>query len=62
MPLAAAALQFSIRAPFIDSTVVGVSRPERVLETLEAAERAIPDDLWAKLVRLVPARETWLDA
>ena len=62
VPLAAAALQFSTQAPFIDSTVVGVSRPERVAETVQAARIDIPDDLWASLDRLVPPRSTWLDA
>jgi D-threo-aldose 1-dehydrogenase len=62
VPLAAAALQFSTRASFIDSTVVGVSRPERVAETIRAAELPIPEELWAALERLVPPADTWLDA
>ena len=62
VPLAAAALQLSTRAGFIDSTVVGVSRPERVAETIEAASLDIPDGLWAELDRLTPPRSTWLDA
>jgi D-threo-aldose 1-dehydrogenase len=62
VPLAAAALQFSIRAPFIDSTVVGVSRPERVAETLRAAQVDIPEELWLTLDRLAPSRSMWLDA
>lgn len=61
VPLAAAALQFSTRAPFVDSTVVGVSRPERVAQTLEAAEVPIPDELWAALDLLAPPRPTWLE-
>jgi D-threo-aldose 1-dehydrogenase len=61
VPLAAAALQFSTRAPFIDSTVVGVSKPERVAETLAAARVPIPDDVWTALDALVPARSTWLE-
>jgi D-threo-aldose 1-dehydrogenase len=62
VPLAAAALQFSMRAPFIDSTVVGVSRPERVAETLRAAEVDIPDAPWPTLDGLAPTRSMWLDA
>lgn len=49
VPLAAAALQFSLRDPRVTSTVVGVSRPERIAATLELASAAIPDELWARL-------------
>jgi D-threo-aldose 1-dehydrogenase len=61
VPLAAAALQFSLRAPFIDSTVVGVSSPERVRQTLDLAGVPIPGELWAELETLVPAPALWLD-
>ncbi|GIM90564.1 aldo/keto reductase [Paractinoplanes toevensis] len=61
VPLAAAALQFSLRAPFIDSTVVGVSSPARVAETVALAETPIPDSLWAELDSLVPPSSLWLD-
>jgi D-threo-aldose 1-dehydrogenase len=61
VPLAAAALQFSLRAPFVDSTVVGVSSPERMTQTLELATTEIPDELWQELERAVPPRELWLD-
>lgn len=61
VPLAAAALQFSLRAPFVDATVVGVSSPERVAETLDFATRQIPDELWAELESLVPPRSLWLN-
>jgi len=49
VPLAAAALQCSLRQPLVASTVVGVTRPERVAETLEHAALEIPEDLWAEL-------------
>ncbi len=49
VPLAAAALQFSLRDPRIVSTVVGISRPERVGQTLELATHPIPDELWERL-------------
>ncbi|MBW4041689.1 MAG: aldo/keto reductase [Acidobacteria bacterium] len=62
VPLAAAALQFSVRAPFVDSTVVGVSTPARVAETIEAALLPVPDELWARLDSFVPPRDVWLDA
>jgi len=61
VPLAAAALQFSLRATVIDATVVGVSSPERVSQTLEYASVDIPGDLWAELETLVPSAEYWLD-
>ena len=61
VPLAAAALQFSLRAPFIHSTVVGMSSPQRVGETLELADVAIPESLWAELETLVPPARLWLD-
>jgi D-threo-aldose 1-dehydrogenase len=61
VPLAAAALQFSLKAPFVDSTVVGVSSPARVSETLELARRKIPESLWDELESLVPSPSLWLD-
>src|SRR2546423_4417022 len=38
VPLAAAALQFSLRDSRITSTIVGISRPERLAQTVELAE------------------------
>jgi D-threo-aldose 1-dehydrogenase len=49
IPLAAAALQFSLRDPRITSTIVGVTRPERIAETLTLASLPIPETLWAEL-------------
>ena len=49
IPLAAAALQFSILDPRITSTIVGVSRPERLAETMELAHTPIPSELWPQL-------------
>ncbi len=49
VPLAAAALQFSTRDPRITSTIVGMSRPERIEQTLELARHPIPDELWSEL-------------
>jgi D-threo-aldose 1-dehydrogenase len=53
VPLAAAALQFSLRDPRVVSTIVGISRPERVEQTLELATHPIPDELWSRLDSLV---------
>src|SRR5437764_8934460 len=49
VPLAAAALQFSLRDARVTSTIVGITRPERLAETLELAQHPIPGDLWAEL-------------
>ena len=49
VPLAAAALQFSMRDPRVTSTVVGMTRPERIEQTLELANIDIPDELWPRL-------------
>ena len=60
--LAAAALQFSVRDETFASTIVGMSRPERIATTVAAAQQRLPDDLFAELETLLPARELWLDA
>jgi len=52
VPLAAAALQFSLRDPRVGSTIVGMSRAERVDETLRLATQPIPDTLWPQLEAL----------
>ena len=49
VPLAAAAVQFSTRDPRIVSTVVGVSKPERVERLVELAQTPIPPELWDEL-------------
>jgi D-threo-aldose 1-dehydrogenase len=49
IPLAAAALQFSLRDSRITSTIVGITRPERLEETLKLAQYPIPDELWTEL-------------
>lgn len=47
-----AALQFSMRDPRIASTIVGVTKPERVDETLAWAEAPIPKAAWSALAAL----------
>ena len=49
VPLAAAALQFSLRDPRVASTIVGMSAPERVDDTARLARWSIPDELWEEL-------------
>lgn len=60
VPLAAAALQFSLRDARITSTIVGVTRPERIEETARYAVWPIDDALWHELDGLAAPRETWL--
>ncbi|MDP8926384.1 MAG: aldo/keto reductase [Actinomycetota bacterium] len=57
IPLVAAALQFSMRDPRITSTIVGLSRPERVGQTLDLAAYHVPDELWPRLDALVPEEQ-----
>ena len=61
VPLAAAALQFSLRDPRVTSTIVGVSDPARIATTLELATTPIPDELWGQLDQLTPRTADWLD-
>lgn len=47
--LAAAALQFSLRDQRVNSTVVGISSPEQVNETLRLVQLPIADEVWEEL-------------
>ena len=49
VPLPAAALQFSLRDSRVTSTVVGMSRAERIAQTVELSQHLIPDALWPRL-------------
>ncbi|MFZ1752377.1 MAG: aldo/keto reductase [Caldilineaceae bacterium] len=49
VPLIAAALQFSLRDPRVTTTVVGMTKPERVQQTIDLAALPLPDELWARL-------------
>jgi D-threo-aldose 1-dehydrogenase len=49
IPPGAAALQFSMRDPRIASTICGVSKPERVKQTLDWAHYPIPEAVWEEL-------------
>src|SRR5262249_34032768 len=49
VPLAAAALQFSLRDVRVHSTIVGMSKPQRLAETEALATHPIPDELWAEI-------------
>ncbi len=52
IPPGAAALQFSMRDKRITSTICGVSKPERVRQTLEWAAWEIPEAAWEELLAL----------
>jgi len=52
VPLAAVALQFSMRDPRITATIVGMSRPERLQQTEDLAQVVIPDALWDDVATL----------
>ncbi|MBO9554599.1 aldo/keto reductase [Cellulomonas sp.] len=60
--IATAALQFSLRDERIASTIVGMSRPQRIAETVDAATTAVPDAMWPELEALLPPAHVWLDA
>jgi D-threo-aldose 1-dehydrogenase len=52
-PLAAAALQHSLRHPAISATIVGYTRPERIDQLIELAEWPLPPALWPALGALM---------
>lgn len=64
VPLAAVALQFSMRDPRVHSTIVGMTRPERLAQTIELAGVAIPDELWQRIAEIPfdsddPEKQRW---
>jgi D-threo-aldose 1-dehydrogenase len=52
IPPGAAALQFSMRDKRIAATICGISRPERIQQTLDWARFPIPQDAWDELAAL----------
>jgi D-threo-aldose 1-dehydrogenase len=53
--LSAAALQFSMRSPLVDTTVIGASSLDRLGAAIDDAGADIPDRLWSDLDALAPA-------
>jgi D-threo-aldose 1-dehydrogenase len=53
VPLAAAALQYSVRDPRVASTVVGMSRPERFEQMRELLAAPVPEALWTAIEPLI---------
>ena len=54
MPVAQYALAWTLAYPAMSSLVVGVKRNEQIKEAVEAAQRAIPPDHFAKLDEISP--------
>ena len=52
VPTGPVALQFSLRDPRVTATICGVSKPERVAETLEWATFPVPEAVWEELAAL----------
>jgi D-threo-aldose 1-dehydrogenase len=52
IPPGAVALQFSMKDPRVASTVIGISKPERITQTIAWAEYQIPDAAWNELLAL----------
>jgi D-threo-aldose 1-dehydrogenase len=57
VPLAAAALQFSLRDPRIMSTIAGLSKPERLRQSIDLAQFPIPEELWSELASVAPSTD-----
>lgn len=55
------ALQHSLRDERVATTLVGMTRVERVEQVLAAAAADVPEELWAEAAELVPPREAWVD-
>ncbi|HEX5689492.1 MAG TPA: aldo/keto reductase [Roseiflexaceae bacterium] len=58
VPLAAVALQFSLRDPRITSTVVGMTQPERLAQTVRLAQHPIPEQLWVEIDTIAKERSS----
>ena len=53
----ALALQFSMRYQRITSTIVGVTKPDRITQTLDWAQEDIPEACWQEIAQLPYANE-----
>ena len=52
IPIGSAALQYSMRDPRVASTVVGISKPERIQQNLDFATVEMPDSIWPELEKI----------
>lgn len=57
IPTGALALQFSMRDPRVTSTILGITKPERVQQTLDWANWPINDDVWEEINALPVSRD-----
>ena len=57
LPPGAVSLQFSMREPRIVSTICGVTKPERVAETLAWADWPVPQAVWDALEGLAASAD-----
>lgn len=53
VPMAALALQFSLRDPRIASTIVGMTQPSRLEQTARLARLPVPETLWSAVTQVV---------
>ena len=64
VPLAAVSLQFSTRDPRITSTIVGMSKPQRIGETIDLLMVDIPAACWEEILAIPfdaddPEKDRW---
>lgn len=59
IPVAAAALQFSVGDERVHSTVVGISSAERLRGTLDLLDVPITEETWSELAAALPPAEVW---
>jgi D-threo-aldose 1-dehydrogenase len=52
VPPGAVALQFSMHDPRVASTVIGISKPERIAQTIAWATHPVPEAAWKELLAL----------
>jgi len=60
--LADAALVHAVRDPRIDTTVVGISGPDRLPGLLSSLDTVVPEEFWERAATLLPGRDLWLDS
>lgn len=53
VPLRVAALHFSLRDPRVHSTIVGMTKAERLQQAVDDANATVPDALWPELDALI---------
>ena len=59
--LATVALQWSLRDPRVNSTVIGFTKKSRLDSILASAHHELPDEFWDQLETFVPEQSNWLD-